>query len=313
MICGGIDIGGTKIEARLFSNDLATVEMRRIPTPKERLADFIDALAEQVRWLEQLSDQGQALPVGMAIPGLVDVHTGRAFTSNLPASGYDIAAILEERIGRRLPLMNDCQAFALSEANGGAGEGFKTVVGLIMGTGVGAGLTCDGRLTPRLNGSALEIGHIGIPAHISVAHGLPLWDCGCGKRGCFERYVSGTGLAALGGHRLGRPVTAEEIVASAQAGDTQEQEVMSLWAEIASELLLIIQLTHDPDCIVLGGGLSSIPDVVSLLEKPFQSIKLGEMRMPAIRSAIHGDSSGARGAAIMASRNQSNPSGAPFS
>lgn len=302
MICGGIDIGGTKIEARLFSNDLATVEMRRIPTPKDRLADFIDALAEQVRWLEQFSHQGQDLTVGMAIPGLIDVHTGRAFTSNLPASGHDIAAILEERIGRRLPLMNDCQAFALSEANGGAGEGFKTVVGLIMGTGVGAGLTCDGHLPPRLNGSALEIGHIGIPAHLLASRSLPLWDCGCGKRGCFERYVSGTGLAALGAHWLGRPVTAEEIVASAQAGGTQHQQVLWQWAEIASELLLIIQLMHDPDCIVLGGGLSGIPDVVPLLEKPFQSVKLGEMRMPAIRCAIHGDSSGARGAAIMASR-----------
>jgi len=302
MICGGIDIGGTKIEARLFSNDLATVEMRRIPTPKERLADFIDALAEQVRWLEQFSHQGQDLTVGMAIPGLIDVHTGRAFTSNLPASGHDIAAILEERIGRRLPLMNDCQAFALSEANGGAGEGFTTVVGLIMGTGVGAGLTCDGQLTPRLNGSAMEIGHIGIPAHLLASRSLPLWDCGCGKRGCFERYVSGTGLAALGAHWLGRPVIAEEIVASAQAGGTQHQQVLWQWAEIASELLLIIQLTHDPDCIVLGGGLSGIPDVVALLEQPFQSVKLGEMRMPAIRCAIHGDSSGARGAAIMASR-----------
>jgi N-acetylglucosamine kinase len=302
MICGGIDIGGTKIEARLFSNDLATVEMRRIPTPKKRLADFIDALAEQVRWLEQFSHQGQDLTVGMAIPGLIDVHTGRAFTSNLPASGHDIAAILEERIGRRLPLMNDCQAFALSEANGGAGEGFKTVVGLIMGTGVGAGLTCDGHLPPRLNSSALEIGHIGIPAHLLASRSLPLWDCGCGKRGCFERYVSGTGLAALGAHWLGRPVTAEEIVASAQAGGTQHQQVLWQWAEIASELLLIIQLMHDPDCIVLGGGLSGIPDVVPLLEKPFQSVKLGEMRMPAIRCAIHGDSSGARGAAIMASR-----------
>ncbi|MDO5898063.1 ROK family protein [Agrobacterium sp. Azo12] len=302
MICGGIDIGGTKIEARLFSNDLATVEMRRIPTPKDRLADFIDALAEQVRWLEQFSHQGQDLTVGMAIPGLIDVHTGRAFTSNLPASGHDIAAILEERIGRRLPLMNDCQAFALSEANGGAGEGFKTVVGLIMGTGVGAGLTCDGHLPPRLNSSALEIGHIGIPAHLLASRSLPLWDCGCGKRGCFERYVSGTGLAALGAHWLGRPVTAEEIVASAQAGGTQHQQVLWQWAEIASELLLIIQLMHDPDCIVLGGGLSGIPDVVPLLEKPFQSVKLGEMRMPAIRCAIHGDSSGARGAAIMASR-----------
>ncbi|KAB1115054.1 ROK family protein [Neorhizobium galegae] len=302
MISGGIDIGGTKIEARLFSDNLATVEVRRIPTPKTRLAEFIDALAEQVRWLEQLSDQGQALPVGMAIPGLIDAHTGRAFTSNLPASGHDIAALLQERIGRRLPLMNDCQAFALSEANGGAGQGFRTVVGLIMGTGVGAGLTCDGRLTPRFNGSALEIGHIGIPAHVLVSHSLPLWDCGCGKRGCFEQYVSGTGLAALGAHRLQRPVAAEEIVASAQVGDAEHQQVLWQWAEIASELLLNIQLTHDPDCITLGGGLSGIPDVVSLLEKPFQSVKLGEMRMPAIRTAIHGDSSGARGAAIMATR-----------
>lgn len=302
MICGGIDIGGTKIEARLFSDDLATVKVRRIPTPKARLADFIDALAEQVQWLEQVSDQGRALPVGMAIPGLIDAHTGRAFTSNLPASGHDIAALLEERIGRRLPLMNDCQAFALSEANGGAGEGFRTVVGLIMGTGVGAGLTCDGRLTPRFNGSALEIGHIGIPAHVSASGDLPLWDCGCGKRGCFEQYVSGTGLAVLGAHRLQRPVTAEEIVACAQAGDAEHQRVLWQWAEIAAELLLIIQLTHDPDCIVLGGGLSRIPDVVSLVEKPFQSLKLGEMRLPAIRSAIHGDSSGARGAAIIATR-----------
>lgn len=302
MICGGIDIGGTKIEARLFSDDLTTVDIRRIPTPKERLDDFIDALAAQVQWLEQLSGDGGELPVGIALPGLVNDRTGRAFTSNLPASGHDIGALLRDRIGRRLPLMNDCQAFALSEANGGAGEGFDTVVGLIMGTGVGAGLTTAGRLARRLNGSALEIGHIMLPAPMVLEHGLPLWTCGCGRVGCFEQYISGGGLAAIGTHRLGLPVRAEEIVAAAIAGEPNYAEVLSEWVNIAAEFLLIIQLAHDPDCIVLGGGLSRIPDLAARLQAPFQALLLGEMQTPAMRTAVHGDSSGARGAAIMATR-----------
>lgn len=302
MTYGGIDVGGTKIEARLFNEHFETVELRRIPTPKETLSSFIDALAQQVQWLQTLSGRGDVMPVGIAIPGLIDSETRRAFTSNLPASGHDIPALLSQAIGRELPMMNDCQAFALSEANGGAGDGFDVVVGLIMGTGVGAGLTSSGTLTRRRNGSALEIGHLGVPARLIQARGLPLFSCGCGKIGCFEAYASGNGLAALGRFRKGDPVKAEEIVAKAMAGHAESSAILSEWAEIVAELLLLIQLAHDPDCIVLGGGLSSIPDVISLIETPFKSIRLGEMRLPVIRVAVNGDSSGARGAAIMAAR-----------
>lgn len=302
MICGGIDIGGTKIEARLFSHDLATMDVRRVPTPRDSLNDFIDILAEQVRWLDARSEPGPVLPVGIALPGLIDSQTGHAFTSNLPASGHNIQTLLAERIGRKLPLMNDCQAFALSEANGGAGDEFETVVGLILGTGVGAGLAFNGNLTRRANGSALEVGHIGVPARTLVPRQIPVWPCGCGKQGCFEKYVSGNGLAALGQFRLSRPIVAEKIVSSASEGDKCSAAVLSEWAEIAAELLLTIQLDHDPDCIVIGGGLSRIPNLVPLLEKPFEAIRLGKMRMPAIRVARHGDSSGARGAAVMAQR-----------
>ena len=302
MTYGGIDVGGTKIEARLFNEHFETVELRRIPTPKETLSSFIDALAQQVQWLQTLSGRGDVMPVGIAIPGLIDSETRRAFTSNLPASGHDIPALLSQAIGRELPMMNDCQAFALSEANGGAGDGFDVVVGLIMGTGVGAGLTSSGTLTRRRNGSALEIGHLGVPARLIQARGLPLFSCGCGKIGCFEAYASGNGLAALGRFRKGDPVKAEEIVAEAMAGHAESSAILSEWAEIVAELLLLIQLAHDPDCIVLGGGLSSIPDVISLIETPFKSIRLGEMRLPVIRVAVNGDSSGARGAAIMAAR-----------
>uniref|UniRef100_UPI0031017C9B ROK family protein n=1 Tax=Neorhizobium sp. EC2-8 TaxID=3129230 RepID=UPI0031017C9B len=302
MICGGIDIGGTKIEARLFSDDLTTIELHRVSTPRDGLNSFMEALAGQIRWLEQQSRLGHTLPIGIALPGLIDPRTGLAFTSNLPASGHDIASLLTGFVGRRLPFMNDCQAFALSEANGGAGDGFDTVVGLIMGTGIGAGLSIAGKLTKRLNGSALEVGHVGVPARTLERLDLPLWRCGCGKIGCFEQYVSGSGLARLGTLRLGRSIQAEEIVASALGGEPESAAVMSQWAEIAAELLLLIQLTHDPDCIVIGGGLSRIAGIVELLETPFASARLGEMHMPAVRVAVHGDSSGGRGAALMATR-----------
>lgn len=310
MISGGIDIGGTKIEARLFSSDMQTIDVRRVPTPRDTLANFIDALAEQIHWLEaqsgsgsgtdSVSGSGAHLPVGIALPGLIDSQTGRAFTSNLPVSGHAVETVLAERIGRRLPFMNDCQAFALSEANGGAGDGFNCVVGLIMGTGVGAGLTVKGKLTQRLNGGALEVGHLGVPARTLSPPGLPLWPCGCGKQGCFEQYVSGNGLAALGSFRLGRIITSEEVVSLAFGGDIQGDAILGEWADIAAELLLTIQLDHDPDCIVIGGGLSGLPDIVARLETALMSIRLGETRLPVIRIAAHGGSSGARGGAILA-------------
>ncbi len=302
MISGGVDIGGTKIEARLFSDDLTTTEVHRVSTPRDHLDGFMEALADQVRWLEERSGAGGKLPVGIALPGLIDTRTGRAFTSNLPVNGHDIGALLAGLVGRRLPFMNDCNAFALSEANNGAGEGFQVVVGLIMGTGIGAGLSVAGRMTRRFNESALEVGHVGVPARTLGSLDLPLWPCGCGKMGCFEQYVSGSGLARLGALKLRRPVRAEEIVASALAGDPESNTVVSQWAQITAELLLLIQLTQDPDCIVIGGGLSGIPGIIEHLDKPFQNIRLGEMHMPVVRIAVHGDSSGARGAALMAAR-----------
>jgi N-acetylglucosamine kinase len=300
MISGGIDIGGTKIEARLFADDFTTIDRRRIATPKDDLGGFIGALVEQVEWLEGASGLEKALAIGIAFPGLIAPDTRRAFTSNLPAGGHAIEDMLAAKIGRSLPMINDCQAFALSEANGGAGDGFTTVVGLILGTGVGAGLVSRGALTYRLNGSALEVGHVGVPQRTLAPRGLPLWSCGCGKQGCFEQYVSGTGLAALGNFRLGQHATSQELVARAQRGEGKSAAVLAEFSDIAAELLLLIQLNHDPDCIVIGGGLSAIPELGARLAHSLGALRLGEMRLPELRVALHGDSSGARGAAMVA-------------
>ncbi len=300
MICGGVDIGGTKIEARLFSPELTTLETRRVATPTRDLNSFLDALADQVEWLQARSGIGAKLPIGIAQPGLVDPQSGVAFAANVPISGRDVAAELAERIGRTLPAMNDCQAFTLSETRDGAGDGFASVVGLVIGTGVAAGLVLAGAATPRLNGSAIEIGHVGVPARLLLSHGLPLWRCECGKLGCFEPYASGSGLAAIGRHRLGRSATAEELFAEAAGGAQDCAAVLDEWTELVGELLYTIQVLHDPDCIVLGGGVSRAPNIAVRLREALMRVKLGEMHLPQIRVARHGGGSGARGAALMA-------------
>lgn len=184
MISGGIDIGGTKIEARLFAADFTTIERRRLATPKDDLAGFMAVLVDQVEWLQNVS-RSKALAVGVAFPGLIDPGTKRAFTSNLPAGGHAIEYILAEKVGRCLPMINDCQAFALSEANGGAGDGFKTIVGLIMGTGVGAGLVSGAR-SP--NGSTVPPSKSAMPACPSAR--LRREACRCGLAAAASRGVS---------------------------------------------------------------------------------------------------------------------------
>ncbi|MGJ8612325.1 MAG: ROK family protein, partial [Octadecabacter sp.] len=164
MISGGIDLGGTKIEARLFDADgHATLATRRVPTPTESYGAFLDALQAQIEWLMEQADAPD-LPIGIAVPGLLDPETGRLFAANIVASGQLVGADISARLGRDIPLLNDCMAFALSEACGGAGDGFGNVLGLILGTGVGAGFCTDGRMPMRAGGLAVEIGHVAAPA-----------------------------------------------------------------------------------------------------------------------------------------------------
>ena len=293
MIRGGIDLGGTKIEARLFDGaDAATVEVRRVPTPRDYPA-LLDALAEQVAWLTDLSGAPD-MAIGIAVPGIVVPATGKIFAANVAASGHAVGTDLGARLGRPVAVVNDCMAFALSEANGGAGAGAASVMGLVLGTGVGGGFCLGGALVPRLGGVAVEIGHVALPASALARHDLPLLPCGCGRLGCMETYVSGTGLANLAERRLGTRMGAEALVTG------KHEDILSTWADIAGECLLTIQFMLAPDIIVLGGGLSNLPGIVARLDGGLRAHALPDMALPRLALARHGDSSGARGAALLA-------------
>lgn len=293
---GGIDLGGTKIEATLFDRGMNVLASRRRATPRGTYAELLDALQGEVTWLRRTASQHE-LPVGIGIPGLVDPTTGVSLTANLPANGQTLALDLEARAGGQIISANDCKCFALSEAQGGAGQGHRRVFGLILGTGLGGGVCQDGRLELGLNGLPGEVGHYALPAHLVVAHNLPLVVCGCGRIGCTETLISGTGLARLAKAVLGEPRTAPMLAAAPE--DSGNARVLDIWTELAAELLHTIQLHIDPDCIVLGGGLSNINGLERRLATAFDRVALTSVRRPQILKPVFGDSSGGRGAALL--------------
>ena len=159
-----------------------------------------------------------------------------------------------------------------------------------------------GRFPTRHGNIAIEIGHVGAPARLLQTYNLPLWPCGCGKPGCFEQYMSGAALTQICRHITGQPLSGAEVVQRADAGAPEMQKVLEIWCAALAECVLTLQLTIAPDVIVLGGGASQIPSLLARLHPELVARQLGDTRLPDIRVAQHGDTSGARGMALYAAR-----------
>jgi fructokinase len=290
----GIDLGGTKIEAIALSGDGREVFRRRVPTPSGDYDATLKTIAELVSSIEEkLGERGS---VGIGTPGAISARTGLIKNSNSVAFNgrpldRDLAAIL----GRAVRIENDANCFALSEAVDGAARDASVVFGVILGTGVGAGIVIDRRVVSGRNRIAGEWGHNPLPW--PRAEELPGPPCYCGKTGCIETFLSGPGLAREFRIRTGKDLSANVISSAADAGDKDANAVMETYEDrLARGLAHVINII-DPDVIVLGGGLSNIErlyrDVPTLLPRFVFS---DGVETPLVRAA-HGDSSGVRGAA----------------
>ncbi len=290
-LAGGMDVGGTKIEAKLFGPGWSVLDSRRTATPTGDYQSLLQGISDQFDWLEQSADRVD-IPIGIGVPGLVDHATGHMVIANLPVEGRNLAKDFASARGRAVPFVNDCRAFTLSEAVLGAGRGHGAVLGLVIGTGVAGGLAVNGQLLGARNDAAGEFGHTPIPATLAREYDLPILRCGCGQMGCYETFVSGPGLERLAEHLTGTRASTAQI-----AGDAR---VMQVWARLAGAMLRTILLVADPDVIVLGGGLSNIPGLADLLAGELPNDLLAGVSPPPVRLAEGGDASGARGAALMA-------------
>lgn len=296
MIAAGIDLGGTKIEAQIFDAGWSRVASHRIATPKD-YAGLVAAMADQIAWVE--AQAGRAIPVGISAAGLINPATGLALTANLPATGKPFPADIEAAAGRPVTYVNDCRAQALSEAVFGAARGYRTALGLNLGTGLAGGVVVGGKLLHSPSGTGGEFGHFPLAAGPVLAHGLPVLPCGCGRVGCTETLIAGPGLARIVAHLTGRNLTPQEIVAL-RGQDPEIGKAWDVWRSLVVDLMVTLTLTVDPECIVLGGGLARAEGLVEELDRDLSAAQLAGYAVPVIRLAEGGDATGARGAAYAA-------------
>ena len=285
----GIDIGGTKIQAITLDDAGTVLRDARIDTPPT-----YDGILAAVAELVQQAGDGT---VGIGAPGSSSPVTGLWRNANIVAcNGRPFHADLQAAIGREIRTGNDANSFALSEAAHGAARGRDVVAFFTIGTGLGGGLVVHGKLITGAHGEAAEFGHTALPW--PTDDDLPLRDCFCGKRGCVEMYVSGTGLAKDYALVTGTTLTGPAIIEAARRGEPQASAALSRlqerFARTCANLLNVI----DPDIFVLGGGMSVLPELVEELPPLIARHTFSGTATPEVVRAMFSDS-GARGAALL--------------
>ncbi|MDO9115025.1 MAG: ROK family protein [Polaromonas sp.] len=294
----GIDLGGTKIEAALLADDGRTLWKQRAATP----AGDYDATLRTVAALVDAARPAAGGPVtiGIGTPG-TPAADGRMKNCNSTClNGRPLQADLQALLGQPVALQNDANCLALSEATDGAGAGADVVFAAILGTGTGAGIAVHGRVLTGPNGLAGEWGHNPLPW--AVAGADPAWACYCGQHGCIETLLGGPGLARDHARQHGGTLDALAIAAQAAAGDEACAATLERHAgRLARALAGVINLL-DPDVIVLGGGVSRLPQLYTAVPAlwgrwVFAAGAEGEPVRTRLLPALHGDASGVRGAA----------------
>jgi len=290
----GIDLGGTKIEALAIDHHGVELTRHRVDTPREDYAGTIAAIVGLVHLLEVKT--GQTGSVGAGIPGSISEKTGLVKNANSTwLNGRALDKDLSAALGREVRIANDANCLAVSEATDGAAAGKHVVFGVILGTGCGGGVAIDGRVHAGPNGTGGEWGHNPLPWPGAEENPGPV--CYCGKRGCMEMWVSGTGLARDYQQTTGRQRTAKEIIAAFEAGEKDAVAVVDrLEDRLARGLATVINIL-DPDVFVLGGGLSLAKHLYESLPKRLPAYVFGGEVDTPILQAKFGDSSGVRGAA----------------
>ncbi|CAI1610365.1 N-acetyl-D-glucosamine kinase [Serratia proteamaculans] len=294
----GFDIGGTKIEMAAYDRQLRQVLCQRIGTPTGDYREFLSCIHQLVEQADrELHTQGS---IGIGLPGVTDPRSRRQLAVNVPClTGHCLADDLAQALARPVEIENDCRCFALSEASTPQTDHLALVFGAIIGTGAGGGLVMNKQLHKGRNGLAGEWGHTPISAQLAQRYDLPLFTCNCGLTGCFERYVSGSGLLALSRH-FGHPAeNVPALIASFRLGAPLARRLMAMYVDILASALAGLQLLLDVDAFVLGGGLSNVGELYSLLPPAMSHWLLPGTEPAAVYPPVHGDSSGVRGAALL--------------
>ena len=304
----GIDIGGTTVKCGFFKNDGTFVEKWEIPTRKDNggdliLPDIADAIRERLEKHGVSMDDVEGIGVGVPGPVLDDGVVNGCV--NLGWGVFNVAEKLSALLGGiRVVAGNDANVAALGEQWRGGGKGFKNVVMVTLGTGVGGGIIIGGRILPGGHGAAGEIGHMQMRKNETAV-------CGCGKKGCLEQYASATGIVRLAKLALAdekKPsslrslteVTSKDIFDAAKTGDAMAMKLVDTLGEMLGSALAHITAVVDPDVIVIGGGVSKAGQILlDAIVKHYRPAAFHACRDTEFKLAVLGNDAGMYGAVRM--------------
>lgn len=268
------DIGGSRIKA-VDAAGGRIIPLGETPTPIADFAAFLQALHSYLR------PEHRAISVSIA--GVVDPDSQRIKVANIPcADGRALAPEIERALGRPALILNDADCFALAEARQGAGQGHRNVFGIILGTGVGGGLVIDGKLVSGPGGFAGEWGHGPVAKTQVLGLTLPEFPCGCGQVGCIDAIGSARGIEKLHHSLHGSDQSSHAILSAWRAKDPAATQTVQVWAALVAPALAMVLNTVGASIVPVGGGLSNVTALVSLLDTTTRAMILRRTDRPLI-------------------------------
>jgi fructokinase len=297
----GIDLGGTKIEGIVLDNDGMERCRARVSTPQGDYKATLQAINALVNQITQESNAPTTTHIGIGIPGTISPRTGLIKNANsVCLIGNMLDKDLEAILKRPVKIANDADCFTMSEASDGAGIDARIVFGVILGTGVGGGITFNNQLLSGPNAITGEWGHMPLPWPQILQDGhdeRPGVACYCGLKGCIETYLSGPSLVRDHKLNTNQSLATNEIANQANSGDQKSEATLTRYEHrLARGLSNVINLL-DPDIIVLGGGISNIERLYYNVPRIWEQWIFSDYSDTQLLKNEHGDSSGVRGAA----------------
>lgn len=304
----GIDVGGTTVKCGLFNVKGDLLEKWEIPTRKEDggkyiLGDIADAIKDKCR--EKGLKKEDILGVGIGVPGPV-LEDG--IVNNCVNLGWGVVDVKETLSGLLdgIPVAvgNDANVAALGEQWKGGGSGYKNVVLVTLGTGVGGGIIIGGKIIPGSHGAGGEIGHIQVDKNETV-------PCNCGKKGCLEQYASATGVVRMAKRYLAKSkkttvlkddetLSAKTVFDAAKANDAAALDVVEQFGERLGTALAAINCVVDPEVVVIGGGVSKAGQIIlDVVQKYYIPAAFNACRNCLFKLAELGNEAGMYGAVRM--------------
>lgn len=305
--CFGIDVGGTTVKMGLFQNDGTLLDKWEIKTRTENegvaiLPDIAKSMEDKM--LEKGLAKEDFVGVGMGVPAPVTKDGVVFATANLGWGYKEVKRELEELTGLEAHIGNDANVAALGEMFQGAGKGYKNLIMVTLGTGVGGGIIIDEKILVGTHGAGAEIGHI------CVSNDEPE-HCGCGRHGCLEMYASATGIVRLAKRKLAKnqedtvlqadTVTAKDVFDAVKAGDKVAVEIAEEFGTYLGHALSNLAVVTDPEIVVIGGGVSKAGEVLlGYIEKPYKEKMFFANQLVKFVLAELGNDAGIYGAAKLA-------------